>query len=83
MNYATLSHRFETLVQVHAQARCIRIDAEMGSRVIDRQVDHLARLVNELLDVSRIMYGKISLQETMLEMSTVIHHAVVRESPAH
>jgi CheY-like chemotaxis protein/two-component sensor histidine kinase len=44
--------------------------------VIDRQIDRLTRLVDDLLDVSRIVYGKISLQQTSLEISTVINHAI-------
>jgi signal transduction histidine kinase len=42
--------------------------------VIDRQTERLTRLVNDLLDVSRIMYGKISLQEETIEIATVVRH---------
>ena len=44
--------------------------------VMDRQIDHLSRLVDDLLDVSRIVYGKITLQEKLLEIGTAVNHAV-------
>jgi signal transduction histidine kinase len=44
--------------------------------IIARQVDRLARLVDDLLDVSRIVHGKITLRETLLEIGTVISQAV-------
>src|SRR5262249_25525139 len=47
-----------------------------GRELIDRQIDHLTRLVDDLLDVSRIVRGKISLQETVLDMTTVVDQAV-------
>src|SRR5690606_13606964 len=34
---------------------------QQAAHIIDRQVDHLTRLVEDLLDVSRINQGKISL----------------------
>jgi signal transduction histidine kinase len=49
--------------------------------IIDRQIDRLTRLVDDLLDVSRIVSGKISLRETMLEIATVINHAVEGSRP--
>jgi two-component system CheB/CheR fusion protein len=44
--------------------------------MIDRQVQHLARLVDDLLDVSRITRGKIHLHKEPLELATVIARAV-------
>jgi signal transduction histidine kinase/ActR/RegA family two-component response regulator len=49
--------------------------------IIDRQIDRLTRLVDDLLDVSRIVSGKISLQETMLEIDNVINRAVEGSLP--
>lgn len=39
--------------------------------VMDRQISHLARLVDDLLDVSRITRGVIHLQEQVLDLSAV------------
>lgn len=43
--------------------------------IMDRQVDHLTRLVDELLDVARINTGKITLKEELLEVASVIYRA--------
>ena len=49
--------------------------------VMDRQVRHLTRLVEELLDVARINQGKIALQREPTELAAVIAHAVETTRP--
>lgn len=49
--------------------------------VIERQTQHLTRLVDDLLDVSRITQGKITLQREPLEPATIIHRAVEASRP--
>src|SRR5262249_38404455 len=44
--------------------------------VIDRQVDHLTRLVDDLLDVSRITRGKASLKLEAVDIHAVLAQAV-------
>lgn len=44
--------------------------------VIDRQVNHLARLVDDLLDVTRITRGKIRLQRARLDLADVVRRTV-------
>lgn len=44
--------------------------------VIERQVTHLAGLVDDLLDVSRITQGKITLHREAVELGKVIEHSV-------
>jgi signal transduction histidine kinase/ActR/RegA family two-component response regulator len=44
--------------------------------ILTRQVGHLVRLVDDLLDVSRITHGKIQLETVRCEGSEVIAHAV-------
>src|SRR6185295_5898229 len=41
-------------------------------RVIERQLSHLVRLVDDLLDISRITRGKIELRKERLELSSVV-----------
>lgn len=43
--------------------------ARRAQAVIDRQVHHLTRLVDDLLDVTRISHGKIRLQRESLEIN--------------
>ena len=45
-------------------------------RVVERQTAHLARLVDDLLDVSRVMAGKISLDRRPLDLSEVVERAL-------
>lgn len=49
--------------------------------VIERQVRHLMRLVDDLLDVSRIARGKIELNKEPVEIAEVIARAIETASP--
>lgn len=49
--------------------------------VIDRQVRQMTRLVDELLDVSRITRGKIRLQRSPTDLTSIIRDAVETTSP--
>ncbi|BBA34970.1 multi-sensor hybrid histidine kinase [Methylocaldum marinum] len=49
--------------------------------VIDRQVNQLANLVDDLLDVTRIVQGKITLHKTEVEMDKVIDLALETSRP--
>jgi PAS domain S-box-containing protein len=49
--------------------------------VIRRQVDHLSRLIGDLLDVSRITRGKVQLTRAVLELGDVLATAIEMASP--
>ncbi|OON62114.1 hybrid sensor histidine kinase/response regulator [Massilia sp. KIM] len=49
--------------------------------VITRQVDHLAHLVDDLLDVARISEGKIVLREEEVDLGAVISQAIETAGP--
>ena len=49
--------------------------------IIERQVQHVVRLVDDLLDVSRITQGKIELKRETFELATVVAKAVEIASP--
>ena len=49
--------------------------------VIERQVGHLTKLVDDLLDVSRITRGKINVQREQIELATVVARAVETVEP--
>ncbi len=51
------------------------------ARVIGRQVDHMARLLDDLLDAARISSGKIRLAVEALALADVLRHAVETVQP--
>jgi PAS domain S-box-containing protein len=44
--------------------------------IIDRQASHMTRLVEDLLDVSRITRGRIDLRMERLDVASVLHSAI-------
>jgi len=56
-------------------------DIEWARDVIDRQVNHLIRLVYDLLDISRITLGKIRLQQEKLTAKDLVLEAVEVSRP--
>jgi PAS domain S-box-containing protein len=49
--------------------------------MMQRQIDQLVRLVDDLLDVSRITRGKIQLRSEPLDLAEVVAHAVETSQP--
>jgi PAS domain S-box-containing protein len=47
-----------------------------GRDAIERQVAHMVRLVDDLLDVSRITRDELELRKTGVELASVVHQAV-------
>jgi PAS domain S-box-containing protein len=61
-----------------------RVDAATLGRsreMMERQVQHLVRLVDDLLDVSRVMRGKIVLRKEPVELASVVARAVETAQP--
>ncbi|HUP90796.1 MAG TPA: ATP-binding protein [Solimonas sp.] len=54
---------------------------QRAGQIVDRQVGHLARLVDDLLDVSRITRGKVELKRERLALDAVIASAVETSRP--
>jgi signal transduction histidine kinase len=50
--------------------------AERACGVIDRQTRHMARLVDDLLDVSRTMMGKVELKREPLDLAELVRSAM-------
>jgi PAS domain S-box-containing protein len=59
-----------------AHARGDGEQAERAERVIGRQVTHLTRLVDDLLDVTRVTRGKIRLDREHLDLDEVVGRTV-------
>ncbi|RYD69587.1 MAG: PAS domain-containing sensor histidine kinase, partial [Verrucomicrobiaceae bacterium] len=49
--------------------------------MINRQIDHMTRLIDDLLDVSRITLGKLELRRKPVLLSTVIEQALETSLP--
>jgi CheY-like chemotaxis protein len=56
-------------------------DGERERTLIERQVNHLVALVDDLLDVSRITQGKIQLHKRRLHLADAVAKAIETTSP--
>jgi PAS domain S-box-containing protein len=56
-------------------------ELEWAKEVVLRQVKHLTRLIDDLLDVSRISRGKISLRKETIDLSPIVSSAVEAVRP--
>jgi signal transduction histidine kinase len=61
--------------------RPVEAQLQWSEEVIERQVRYLTRLVDDLLDVSRITRGKITLAREPLELAALISRAVETVQP--
>ena len=83
---ATLAHELRNpLAPIRTGLEVLRIGRpEQTPRVLgmmDRQVGHMVRLIDDLLDVSRIGRGTVTLKRTLVPLSAVIHSAVETSRP--
>ena len=71
-------------IQTALQLMRLRGDgsAERERSVIERQVQHLTRLVDDLLDVSRIARGKVELKRERVNISDVVAKGIELASPS-
>src|SRR5262249_35616525 len=58
-----------------------KADLDWATEIMSRQVQHMARLVDDLLDVSRITRGKIMLRREPVALHTLVDHAIERVQP--
>ena len=52
-----------------------------AASILDRQVGQMVRLVDDLIDVNRFSLGKIELRIKLIELASVVHHAVEAVEP--
>jgi PAS domain S-box-containing protein len=73
-------------IRASVEVLCLEgIGAEHVARaksIIERQVSHMVRLVDDLLDVSRISRGKVTLQKEPVDLSAAILAAIETSRPA-
>jgi len=86
---ATLAHELRNPLAPLRNSLAIvqrsRDDAELferASAVMERQLGHLVRLIDDLLDVSRISLDKLTLRLEPTDLAAVIAHAVEASRPA-
>ncbi|MBK7085762.1 MAG: hypothetical protein IPH53_14280 [Flavobacteriales bacterium] len=51
--------------------------------IVERQVDQMVRLVDDLLDVSRISRGKIELRKQRIDLASIVKQAGGHTSIGH
>ena len=56
-------------------------DHQKARDIIRRQLTHMVRLIDDLLDVSRITRGKLSIQMNIVELKSVIQNAMDTAKP--
>ena len=85
---AVLAHELRNpLAPISNALQILRLSSELSptgecSRAImERQVNHLVRLVEDLLEVSRITRGKVELRRELVELVAVIGSAVETSRP--
>jgi signal transduction histidine kinase len=83
---ATVAHELRSpLSVIHYANELDRISSDDTSRdhidLIDQQVQHLNRMVQDLLDVSRIARGKIRLERKHVDAAEIVDGAVIKAMP--
>jgi PAS domain S-box-containing protein len=80
---ATLSHELRTpltpvigWVHMLRHGRLPESETPHGLAVIDKNAQMLARLINDLLDMSAILSGKMRIEHMPVELDTVLHEAI-------
>jgi signal transduction histidine kinase/ActR/RegA family two-component response regulator len=85
---ATLAHELRNpLAPIRNATEFLRLtgssdpDAANARDIIDRQVRQMTRLVDDLLDISRVTRGKVALQRERLSLGLVLTNAVESSRP--
>jgi PAS domain S-box-containing protein len=85
---ATLSHELRNpLAPIRNALDIVRMksgplsDLQPSWDVIDRQVTHLSRLIDDLLDVSRISRNKLEMRKSRMDLTEAVKAAIEASSP--
>jgi PAS domain S-box-containing protein len=85
---ATLAHELRNpLAPVRNAAELLRrADGNkdlvaQGVTILDRQLSHMVRLIDDLMDVARITTGKFELRKTRVELAAILMSAVEASRP--
>jgi PAS domain S-box-containing protein len=85
---ATLAHELRNplapirnAVQILKLQRQPETPVQAAWDIIDRQVQHMVRLIDDLLDVSRITQGRLELRRERVDLAAVVEQAVEASRP--
>jgi PAS domain S-box-containing protein len=85
---ATLAHELRTpLAPIHNALQVLRLAGHDGAvardvqDMMERQVNHMVRLVDDLMEVSRITRGKLDLRKQRIDLAAVVGSAVETTRP--
>ncbi|GAB3543067.1 hypothetical protein GCM10027343_16090 [Noviherbaspirillum agri] len=85
---ATLAHELRSpLAAIHAGLEVMKLASSeppalaQARTAMERQVLHLVRLIDDLLDVSRVSYGKLKLKKEKVSVQDIIDSAVEVSRP--
>jgi signal transduction histidine kinase len=85
---ATLAHELRNPLApirnsllIMKSAKGDRSIAERSLEIMERQIEHMVRLVDDLLDVSRISLGKMELRKEEIDLAAVLKHALEASQP--
>jgi PAS domain S-box-containing protein len=83
---ATLAHELRNpLAPIRNAVQLLKLAPEAAAQardIIERQVQHMVRLVDDLLDVSRITLGQVNLKREELTLGAVLSEALDAARPA-
>ena len=74
---APIRSALELLKQVGSEAE----GARRARDTMDRQLSQLVRLVDDLLDVNRVMYNRLELRPVTVDIASIVHQAVEMSRP--
>jgi two-component system, chemotaxis family, CheB/CheR fusion protein len=85
---AMLSHELRNpLAAILSATRLLQLESAMtdrcreASQVVERQAKHMARLLDDLLDVSRITHGRITLRNELIDLRETTRSTVEALGP--
>jgi len=68
-------------VQVLATRNAANLELAQAQEIAERQIRHMARLLDDLLDVARISQGKLEIRKETIAVAEILRRAVDAELP--
>jgi len=85
---ATLAHELRNplapirnAIEIMRLGKAVPQAVDRGREIMERQVAHMVRLIDDLLDISRITRGKIELRLAAVELNSIIDGAIEGSKP--